>query len=215
MNTKIQQKLLDFQLQKTSDTLTSKSGLSIFYEAALALGIVDSIENNLPQPLSNRGLKPAEYIMPLTLMLCGGGRTMEDIREIQLDKGLRKLCGLKKVPSPDAIGQWIRRDDKHLSPLKTINREAELEIIKRCGIDDFTLDNDATLIETEKECAQMNYKGFTAFSVLLSFLAELDLCVCSDYRNGAESAGTGIKEQIEYTSRCGFHDKQQTILHKR
>ena len=90
MKTNIQQNLLDFQLQKTSDTLTSKSGLTIFYEAALALGTVKSIENNLSQPKSNRGLKPSEYIMPLALMFSGGGRTMEDIREIEMDKGLRK-----------------------------------------------------------------------------------------------------------------------------
>ena len=193
----IQEKLLDYQLQKTSDTLTSKSGLSIFYEAALALGVVDSIKENLPGPKSNRGLKPAEYIMPLALMFCGGGRTMEDIREIEMDKGLRKICGLAKIPGADAIGKWIRKI-KYLTRLKTVNECLAAEIIKRSGKDHFTLDTDATLIETEKECAEMNYKGFTAFSVLLSFLADLDLCVCSDYRNGAIHAGAGTKEQLEY-----------------
>src|SRR3989339_1186218 len=112
MNTNIQQKLLDFQLQKSSGMLTSKSGLTVFYEAALALGVVDRIEANLPDPKSNRGLKPAAFIMPLALMFCGGGRTMEDIREIELDEGLRKICGLAKIPGSDAIGKWIRKTER-------------------------------------------------------------------------------------------------------
>ena len=45
----------------------------------------------------------------------------------------------------------------------------------------------------------MTYKGFTAFSSLLSFIADIDLCVCDDYRNGAKHAGSGIEEQIIYT----------------
>lgn len=194
----IQQKLLDYQLQKSSDTLTSKSGLSIFYEAALALGVPKAIKSNLPKPKSNRGLKPTEYVMPLALMFCGGGRTMEDIREIELDQGLRKICGLTKIPGADAIGEWIRKAE-HLAGLKKVNELNCLEIVLRSDKNNFTLDTDATLIETQKACAEMNYKGFTAFSVLLSFLADLDLCVCADYRNGAAHAGTGTKEQIEYT----------------
>jgi hypothetical protein len=137
--------------------------------------------------------------MPLALMLCGGGRTMEDIREIEIDKGLRKICGLSKVPGADAIGRWLRKAG-HLNGMKKVNEQLAAEIIKRCGKDNFTLDTDATLIETEKECAQMNYKGFTSFSVMLSFLADLDLCVAANYRNGAASACSGIKEQVEYTA---------------
>ncbi|MBU0672644.1 MAG: IS1380 family transposase [Candidatus Margulisbacteria bacterium] len=198
MSTNIQQKLLDFQLQKSSDTLTSKSGLSVFYEAALALGMSEAIKANLPEPKSNRGLKPAEYVLPLALMFCGGGRSMEDIREIELDQGLRKICGLTKIPGADAIGEWIRKT-KHLAGLKKVNEHNCRKIVLRSDKDDFTLDTDATLIETQKACAEMSYKGFTSFSVLLSFLADLDLCVCSDYRNGAAHAGTGTKEQIEHT----------------
>ena len=200
MTISLQQNLPNFQLEKTSDTITSKSGLSIFHEAAMALGVGDSIESNLLKPGSNRGFKPAEYIMPLTLMLCGGGKEMEDIREIKIDKGLRELCGFKKMPSADAIGQWIRKDG-NLEGLRKVNEDFIRQVIMRSGKDNFTVDTDATFIETEKKCAEMTYKGFTAFSSLLSFIADIDLCVCDDYRNGAKHAGAGIEEQIIYTHR--------------
>lgn len=198
MSNNVQQKLLNFQLEKTSDILTSKSGLSIFYEAAQCFGIPECLNFHLPLPQSNRGLKPAEYVMPLVLMFCGGGRTMEDIREIERDKGLRKLCNFSKIPSPDAIGQWIRKE-KHLIGLKKVNEFLAEQIINRSGLDNFTLDTDATLVETEKDCAEMTYKGFTAFSSLVSFIADLDLCLANDYRNGNEHAGTGVEEQIIYS----------------
>ncbi len=198
MNTSLQQNLPNFQLKKTSDIITSKSGLSIFHEAAMALGVGDSIKRNLLKPGSNRGFKPAEYIMPLTLMLCGGGKEMEDIREIKIDKGLRELCGFKRVPSADAVGQWIRKDG-NLEGLRKVNEDFIRQVITRSGKDNFTVDTDATFIETGKECAEMTYKGFTAFSSLLSFIADIDLCVCDDYRNGAKHAGSGIEEQIIHT----------------
>ena len=141
---------------------------------------------------------PEEYVMPLVLMFCGGGRTMEDIREITLDEGLRSLCKLSRIPSSDSVGEWIRRDN--LLGTKKINEQLSKTIIIKSNMDNFTLDTDATLVETEKECAQMTYKGFTAFSSLLSFIADLDLCICNDYRNGAVHAGVGITEQIEYSN---------------
>lgn len=193
----IQQKLLDYQLKSTSDTLTSKSGLALFYEAAIGLGVLKNIEDIFPAPGSNRGIKAAEYIMPLALMFSGGGRTMEDIREIEMDQGLRTICGFNKIPGADAIGEWIRKDGQ-LKGMKKVNELLIKEMLCRSQTAEYTLDTDATLIETEKDCAEMNYKGFTSFSVLLSFLAELDLCVCSDYRNGAVHAGQGIVEQLAY-----------------
>jgi hypothetical protein len=198
MTNNVQQKLLNFQLEKTSDILTSKSGLSLFYEAARCFGIPECLNFNLPSPGSNRGLKPAEYVMPLVLMFCGGGRTLEDIREIERDKGLRKLCGFSKIPSPDAIGQWIRKEN-HLIGLKKVNEFLAEQIICKSGRNNFTLDTDATLIETEKDCAKMTYKGFRAFSSLISFISDLDLCLANDYRNGNEHAGTGVEEQIIYS----------------
>ena len=38
----------------------------------------------------------------MVLMLTGGGRTPEDLREIRADKGLLELLNIERVPSADA-----------------------------------------------------------------------------------------------------------------
>jgi len=193
----VQQPFLDFKLAKTNEHLTSKSGLSVFYEAAGALGVKERIRTFFKEPGSNRGLTAEEYILPFVLMLCGGGRSLEDLREIERDTGLRKLCGLKKIPSSDACGKWLRKEG-HLKSLKRVNEGVVKDILRKSGRTEFTLDVDATYVETEKRAASVNYEGETSFSVLLSFLSELPLCVRSDYRNGNESPQVGIKEHVEY-----------------
>ena len=191
----VAQERLDFQLAPTRDTITGRAGLALFQEAALVLGVRRSIKENLPAPGSGHGFKPQEYVLPLVLMLCGGGRTLEDIREIELDEGLRQLCGFARLPSADAIGQWLRKPD-HLPGLKQVNRFQARQVIIRSERNDFTLDVDATMIETKKQCARMTYLGCRAFQALLSFIAELDLCVACDYRQGSVSAGSGVRKQL-------------------
>ncbi|BAU23389.1 probable transposase [Caldimicrobium thiodismutans] len=67
------------------------------------------MERHMPEPGSNRGYKAWQYIEPILLMLIGGGRHIEELREIIEDEGLRKLTGMKKIPSPSTVGDWIRR----------------------------------------------------------------------------------------------------------
>jgi len=191
----VTQERLDFQLAPIGDTITGRAGLALFQEAALALGVRRSIKENLPAPGSGHGFKPQEYVLPLVMMLCGGDRTMEDIREIEMDEGLRQLCGFTRLPGADAIGQW-RRKPEHLKGLKQVNQFQERQVIVRSDKNDFTMDADATLIETKKQCADMTYLGCRAFQALLSFIAELDLCVACDYRQGSVPAGSGVKKQL-------------------
>jgi hypothetical protein len=103
------QERLDFQLELASETTTSRAGLALFQEAALVSGVRKSIRAHLPAPGSNHGLKPEECVLLLVLMFCGGGRTMEEIREIASADGLRQLCGSARPPGGDAIGQRLRR----------------------------------------------------------------------------------------------------------
>jgi len=51
----VSQERLDFQLDSTSDTITSRAGLVLVHVAALALGVMMYIQGHLPGPGSIRG----------------------------------------------------------------------------------------------------------------------------------------------------------------
>ena len=187
-------------MPKPKRQLPARAVLAVIQELALSLGVVETIARELPAPGSNRGFRPEEYVMPLVLMFCGGGRTMEEIREIEQDQGLRSLCQYERIPSPDAIGQWLRKP-RHLVGLKRVNRHLVRQVLAQTKTTDFTLDTDATYMETDKDCAERNYEGVKSFSALMSFLAEVDLCLCCEYRNGNVSPATRIKEELEHANR--------------
>jgi len=105
----IKQTVLPFKLEKTNDTITAHAGLALFGEFCVGLGLLDSVDNRLPKPGSGAGFRASEYVYPLVLMLNGGGRSLEDIRVIKDDTGLRQILPLERVPSSDAIGDWLRR----------------------------------------------------------------------------------------------------------
>ena len=108
----IRQTILPFKLDLTRDLparasqwqaglITSHAGLALLGEFAVGLGLLESIDSSLPKPGSGAGYHPSEYIFPLILMLNGGGRSLEDIRQIRTDDGLREILPLKRIPSSD------------------------------------------------------------------------------------------------------------------
>ena len=102
----IRQTLLPFKLETTNDLITSHAGLALLGEFAVALGLPRLLDEQLPGPGSGSGYCVSEHVMPLVLMLNGGGRSLEDLRGIRSDRGLRELLALDRIPSSDATGDW-------------------------------------------------------------------------------------------------------------
>lgn len=194
-------KTLSYKLEAATHKVTSQSGLLLLHELADALGLVRAIDEELPSPGSNRGFAPHRFIMPLVLMFCGGGRSLADTRIIAADPVLRKICQWPSVPGPDTIGRWLRRMRKHHRRLQRISRRLVRRLIIESNLESFTLDTDATYMATDKRCADYNYEKVKSFSVLLSFLDELDVCTAADYRNGNRSPTDGILKQLKDTWR--------------
>lgn len=197
----VRQTVLPFKLEKTKDTITSHAGLALLGEFCVGLGLLDSIDNLLPGPGSGAGFKASEYIFPIVLMLNGGGRSLEDIRVIRGDTGLREILPLQVVASPDAIGDWLRRisDVGGLSGLQKVNQRLLKRGMKYDGIDGYTLDIDATGIETHKQSAKMTYKGFKGYMPIVGHLAENGLIVGEEFRDGNESPGA---RNLEFLKHC-------------
>ena len=153
----IQQTVLPFKLEITRDTITSHAGLALLGEFCVGLDFLRVIDRCLPRPGSGAGYKASEYMFSLVLMLNGGGRSLEDIREIRGDEGLREVLALKGVPSSDAAGDWLRRmgEGQGLEGLAAVQGRFLKRGLKYDGIKGYTLNMDATEILAQKESAAM------------------------------------------------------------
>jgi len=199
----IRQTVLPFKVEMTRDLITPHAGLALLGEFAVGLGLLKSVDSYLPKPGSGAGYKASEYVFPLILMLNGGGRSLEDTRQIRADEGLKEILPLGKIPSSDAFGDWLRGMGVNggLSGLDTVNRRLLKRAMKYDGIKDYTLDIDATGIVAEKESAKMTYKGFKGYMPIVGHIAENGLVGGDEFREGNESPAARNLAFIKYCIR--------------
>jgi hypothetical protein len=197
----IRQTILPFKLEMTRDMITPHAGLALVGEFSVGLGLLKSVDTYLPTPGSGAGYRPSEYLFPLILMLNGGGRSLEDTRQIRMDEGLREILPLERIPSSDAFGDWLRTmgSTGGLSGLKKVHKKLLKRGMKYDGIKGYTLDIDATGIEAEKQTAKMTYKGFRGYMPIVGHLAENGLVVADEFREGNESPSA---RNLSFIKRC-------------
>jgi hypothetical protein len=182
------QTVLSFKLAATEESLTAQGGLALFGEYLQALGVCGLLDHELPRPGSAVGYRPSAHVLPLLLMLAGGGRTLEDLRVLRNDEGLRTLLGLDAMPSSDATGDWLRRmgvdEAGGLAGLARVHRGVFRRLLRRDERTDYTLDIDATQIVAEKREAQTTYKGERGYMPMVGHIAELGIVAGYEFRAG-------------------------------
>ena len=77
----IKKTMLPFKLEETKNLITSHAGLALLGEFAVGLGLQNALDKNLPAPGSGTGDCASEHMFPLILILNGGGRRLEDLRQ--------------------------------------------------------------------------------------------------------------------------------------
>ncbi len=199
----VRQTVLPFKLESTDDTITSQAGLVLFGEFLQSLGLKKKIDRAFGKPGSGAGYRASSYVVPLLLMLQGGGRSLCDLRMIARDKGLLGLLGIGEVPSTDAFGRWLRRmgaSDTGLSALESVIARV-LSVLgktlrkrrKKAGLSwvrEVTLDIDASQIVAEKAEALWTYKGEKGYMPLVGHVKELSgMVIHEEFREGNVSPG--------------------------
>ena len=101
--------LLPFKIVAADEPLIARSGLLLPYEMAKTLKLPEVVDEELPQPGSGRGYKPSQFVVPLIPMFHGGGKKLEDLREIKAETSLRELLEMEGLPASCTIGDWLRR----------------------------------------------------------------------------------------------------------
>lgn len=196
----IKQSVLPFKLEVTKDLITSHAGLTLLGEFTVGLGLLEALDKSLASPGSGAGYRASEHVLPLILMLNGGGRSLEDLRQIRDDQGLREVLNMERIPSSDAVGDWLRRSGVNggLEGLGKVNRRALKRGLKHDGIKGYTLDIDATGIEAEKQTAKRTYKGYWGYMPIVGHLAENGLILGDEFRHGNEAPAARNLEFIKY-----------------
>lgn len=164
------QTLLNFSIASTDERLTSRSGEIVFGEYLKAIGVDKLCDRYLPQPKSNRGYAPFNFIQPLLLMMQGGGHSLDDIRMVQSDKALREVLHIDKVPTADSTGKWLKRHGLiGLYGVEDINKVLLKRYLKRIE-EPLVLDIDASVIESHKSIAEYTYKMFPGFTPMIGHI---------------------------------------------
>jgi hypothetical protein len=82
-----------------------------------------------------------------------------------------------------------------------VNRRTLKRALKKGKEKEYTLDIDATGIESEKETAKMTYKGYTGYMPMVGHLAENGLVVGDEFREGNDSPVARNLEFLKYCER--------------
>jgi hypothetical protein len=101
--------ILPFKVVAANEPLIARGGLVLPYELARALKLPKVIDAELPPPGSGNGYKPSQFVIPLVLMLHGGGKKLEDLRELKGKVSLRELVEIKELPASCTMGDWLMR----------------------------------------------------------------------------------------------------------
>jgi len=214
----IQQTVFPFKIERTKERLTAHGGLALMAEFNHGIGLRELTDRYLPAPGSNRGFEPSEIVDAVVLMLQGGGRSLEDLRELKDEEGIMELIGREEIPEPDTVGDWLRRmgDPKSgqlgLEGLDRVRDKINERVLKKDGMKEYTLDADATEITGEKMDALFTYHGNKGYMPMLGFLYESGVCLLDEFREGNVAPAFGQKEfylqckgRIPLGKRIGFY----------
>jgi len=196
----IPQAIFPFKIEMTKERLRAHAGLALMAEFNHGIGLRELTDRCLPSPGSNRGFDSSVLVDSIVLMLQGGGKSLEDLRELKNEEGLMKLIGQDQIPESDTVGDWLRRmgdpktGQRGLTGLDQVRDKINERILKRDGMKEYTLDADATEIVGEKADAVYTYNGNKGYMPMVGFLYETPVCLCDEFREGNVAPAFGQKE---------------------
>ncbi len=187
---------MPLKLEHTDERLTRRAGLILVNRFGDTLNLRSKINRAFKAPGSNRGLEASEYVLSIAEMLIDGATCLEDIRLFEDDEAYREMAEIRRFPTSDALGDWLRRhggadgEQRLWSVLSPVIQN----LASGSGL---TLDVDGTLIEAEKGDAEFTYKGFRGYHPLLGGSVELGLFTGSLFQQGNAAPQADLGDFIE------------------
>lgn len=181
---------MKIQLSHTQELLTPRSGMIMCHSFVEHHQIGKLVDQYFPKPGSNRAYPHSDYVNALIFLCLDGASNLEDINCLREDKAFMKAVQMKHCPSSDALGDWLRRIGKNNG--EELAGMISRDLIRRVDPIDYTLDVDASIIESDKGDAEKSYKGINGYQPLIGVLAENNMVIHSEFRKGNCSPQKGL-----------------------
>jgi len=104
--------ILHYNIETTSDLLTSRAGLTSVSYLMQALDFKNTVNQVMPTSKSNRAISHADYFSTFMLMMHEGSFRLDHVANIANDNALCQLLDLDNIPKPSSLGGWLRRMGK-------------------------------------------------------------------------------------------------------
>ncbi|SSC09556.1 IS1380-Spn1, transposase [uncultured Gammaproteobacteria bacterium] len=177
-------KILNYKLSSTNELLTARIGLLATAHTINTLSLSNTIDQHFPALGSNCALKASTFINTLILSQHEGGQCLDDTTHIAKDKALRLITN-QSVPTPQAIGIWLRRlgeDNQGIKALQKVNKTVLKATLNHCK--NITLDIDASEVIANKADAQWTYKKHKGYMPIIGHIAQTGQIVATNFRAG-------------------------------
>jgi len=183
------------KITRSKEKLSNRIGVPLVEELISVFRIREKIDEVFGRPGSNRGILASNYVMTVVYMFIDGAIHLEDVKHLISDEAFQELLSDMKLPTSDAIGDWLRKHGGKQSEVKMLQVNKQLlRVIPKQGE---ILDIDTTIIESEKGDSQKTYKGTYGYQPLLGIISENGIVVGSDFREGNASPQSGLVEFIK------------------
>ena len=190
--------ILPHNLSTTDELLTSRGGLLAIATLMQKLNLTNLIDKHFVLPKSNRGFNPSIFLNSLILMQHEGGIRLDDLKYLKKDEAITKLLGLKTIPQPDSVGNWLRRTGTTgVNATALVNKE-----LCRIALKDtkhITLDIDASEIISHKKEAKKTYKFNQGYMPMVGHIAEINHVIQTEFREGNEAPKS---RNLEFIKKC-------------
>jgi hypothetical protein len=197
-------------LKPMEGLLTAQAGLGAFSRAFRSLGGPRLCEERVRIKQRSRGFSVGQQVESLVLLHVAGGDCMQDIEALRRDGGVTKMLGygapsqrcvadfLESFHDPEKVAQaraqaqrqerlsFIPEETAALSGLGAVGQGLVRAIagLFQEPATRATVDQDATIIESQKREAQWTYEGTRGYQPMVAMWAETELILAEEFRDG-------------------------------
>jgi len=185
-------------------------GVAFASRAFRSLNLPGVCDANLPNLRKiEKGYTPGQMVEALSLACLVGCERVSDLDGLSADEAVAKMLGYKMPSSrtardfldafhdPEQIVQAqkraVERKQKAYIPKTTPFQDGLLHVLgasaravaaKGSNVERGTIDMDATIIESRKQCAKVTYEGTRGFQPMVALWMEADAIVAVEFRDG-------------------------------